>query len=301
MMATHKEAFKFEPSLSELIANGTHKAPDFTQRDRLLEYMYDRKPEGMNINICYLNGRGGDPVCYLNQTQCHSGLAHTGSSEWVGSMPTVYANDKAQAFLSWLFGPDSVYLPILNYLGDDYFKVVRDKKGLIKGCLTSTDISFKPLFNFYKAQRTVSEHGSDVLPFWDKWHVGNGTHPGVTFLLSYFFSTSGQKYYKSHSVLDKNWGINPVSLKRFFNNKHNYWNLGMGSREKSYNGENADNWGPAKGERGFKLHENMPNRHESNVETIFHKLYYSKPPTKLDDLDFKFFFDNLESIVKEYS
>lgn len=224
---------------------------------------------------------------------CHSDLPSLSNKQLVANgFSGASLSKSAQDFCNWIVSNESVYYPVIKYLGDD-FHVVRDSDNNAIACfITNNNVNMKMLTNFFKSTRSVSEHRA-TLQFWEKWRMQRGKHPGLVFALMYFVSEKGDKVTKSHCCMDN---TNELDLGKFVNNNHNHWPLNENTfaSHVRYGGESSTlRWGsfPNEGVKSFNAHRSIKIIRKDVGKTRFFHLYNKEELNRYSDETLEYFFN----------
>lgn len=250
--------------------------------------------------IVYYLLKDGTPVKH-DYGGCHAMLHYpeVRSSSVIGGAAAFKGCDKTdpvvQDFFEWLISKDSVYYPVIKYLGKDFIPV-RDDKGLLCGFIvTRKDLNMKLVFNLFKSLRTFGEH-SYFFKFWEKWAIKEKSPRGLVYLMGYMYNINGEKKTPGHSPIECYVGSKGFAINRFINPNHKDWDAEWNQNRydasgSSYAKENEFMWGVRSG-KGFDPHNHVRKADASSagVHTKYYRLYYLSTPKKLADADLRAFF-----------
>lgn len=265
------------------------------------EYLFKHKESGARAAMYAMNG---GKISGPYSTECHAGMsdARTRQSDvWGITIPDALTGpDTRQDFLEWLVSDQSLYKPLMDFLGKD-FEVLRTKDGDIYGFVfKTTEVNNKICTNFVKATRTVGEH-KETLGFWKKYKMKKGYHPGLVWFFSFFYTSGGKYAPRAHSPIENSLASHPLALYRFVDHEHGDWRFDQTPLKNSgYAGENLYTFGHvAKGRKGFDITKVPRVSKVQHMDTYF-LMKYEKEKLASKDLtegDFDNFFKNYKEYV----
>lgn len=276
-----------------------------TKKDELKkfrEYLLKNKLKGHRSAMYSMkNGNIEGPY----STECHAGMSYKQTKDsdiWGITIPEATTGEikTKQDFLEWLVSDQSLYKPLMDYLGKD-FEVLRDKDDYIIGFIfKTTNVSNKICTNFVKATRTVGEH-QNTLRFWEKYKMKKGYHPGLVWFVSFFYTVDGKYAHRHHSPIEgETLSKQKLALYRFVDHNHGDWKLDKEVIKNSgYAGENLATFGHVSaGRKGFYITKMPRVTKVKHMNTYFLSRYEKK---KLESKDLSVEdFDNFFKNYKEY-
>lgn len=271
--------------------------------ERISSDVSEKKNLNGITNLYYVNG---GKVKLEEYGSCHSGMgkAFMQDSPVIGQAANYqeYKTKYGQHCMKWLVGKDSLFWPLIKYLGKD-FHVIHDDKGNICGWVVSnTNVNIKLLHTFFKSIRIFTEHRETSLKFWKKWAYEGGYNPRVVWILASYFNIDGGPTNIGHGHCESSVIGGNVNLKGLLDPNKYDWvkdiNKNLFPNGGSYSGEQKFFYGGGK----FNPKEHIrPVGFLEGVDTIFYKKYYHKTPKKLKDEDLHKFFKDVDAgLYNEY-
>lgn len=233
--------------------------------------------------------------CAYNMGNKYGGfVAYGAMPHWKKSV----SEENARLFAKFCVEDDrSPFMPLIKAAGE-HFHIIYDKDNNVHGWIMTDPkaVNFRYMFNMAKGFRLLTEH-SKKFSFWEKWALKEKKHPGLVYVLSYFFDHMGKKINTNHSGLDT-YGKNKIDVSRC---------LGVipsdvKNKVNGYRGEMDTSWFNLKRDNAVVLDLKdivcLDKDKKLYEKTILCKKYFAAPESSdRRDQDFEYFFNNYEKIL----